>query len=135
MWRLRFRSGQEPWTGAEVGDCWYYPNWAANEDVREHFLKYQASRQYLEQWAERRPPIVVRLPPGFGFSPDEKYRGLEWGDNPEREGWTVEGSIEDGTITVSPSINIVGTYHGSLARGVLSEDVEGRTYPGVPRTA
>jgi hypothetical protein len=94
-WPLRFRSDPDPWRDAQIGDCWYYPNWAtADATIRQHFLNFQASHQYREQWEGKRPPIVVQLPPGFGFSPDEKYGYAE--GNPGRIGWTVSGSIEDG---------------------------------------
>jgi hypothetical protein len=134
-WQLRFLQGPEPWWGEfidgkahpQIGDCWYYPHWE-DEQTREHFLQYQASRQYLEQWADKRPPVVVRLPPGFGFSPDERYYGGHWGDNPQREGWTVTGSLDDLSLVVQPSVNIIGTYHGWIQSGQVSDDVEGRTF-------
>jgi len=130
-WPLRFRSEPEPWKDAQIGDCWYYPNWDTAEHpypmLRQHFLDHQASRQYKEQWADKRPPIVVQLPPGFGFSPDEKYGRPE---NTARDGWTVTGSLEDGSLVVSPSVNVVGTYHGFIQGGQVSDDVEGRRFTG-----
>lgn len=42
------------------------------------------------------------------------------------DGWTVTGKPPD--ITVSPSINYVGSYHGWLQNGVISQDVDGRNY-------
>jgi hypothetical protein len=131
-WPLRYRSAAEPWKDAQFGDCWYYPDWDSQDApypaVRKMFLEHQASRQYLDQWADKRPPIVIWLPPGFGFSPDEKYRGGHRGENPEREGWTVSGVLEDGTLVVQPSVNIVGVYHGWIQDAQLSEDVEGRRF-------
>lgn len=131
-WPLRLRTDPEPWKDAKPGDCWYHPDWdrkeAPHPAVRRMFLDHQASKQYLEQWADKRPPVVVRLPCGLGFSPDEKYRGGHRGDNPEREGWTVTGSIDDGTLTVQPSVNIVGAYHGWIQNGAVSADVEGRSF-------
>jgi hypothetical protein len=32
-------------------------------------------------------------------------------------------------ITLSPSVNIVGSYHGWIRDGVISPDVEGRAFP------
>lgn len=125
---MRFREQPFDPRDAQIGDCWYWPNWDSDQGIRTHFLQIQASRQYLEQWADKRPPVVVKLPPGFGFSPDERYRGGPWGDNPAREGWTVSGRLEDHSLVVSPSINILGTYHGWLQAGLLSDDVEGRRY-------
>jgi len=47
--------------------------------------------------------------------------------------WDVQGVPPD--ITVSPSINCEGVYHGFVKQGLVAEDCEGRTFPGVPRTA
>jgi hypothetical protein len=126
-WPLRFRSEPEPWKDAQIGDCWYMP-----EIARSFFIEHQASQQYRHQLAtaklmgqDFRPPIVVRLPPGFSFFPDEKYGHPE---NDQRNGWTVSGSIEDGSLVVSPSVNVVGTYHGWIQAGQVSDDVEGRQF-------
>lgn len=131
-WPLRFRSDPEPWLDAQIGDCWYYPNWRDDspfqEQMRQHFIDFQASRQYVDQWADKRPPILVYLPPGFPFSPDERYRPAD-DSNVERNGWAVTGSIEDGSLVVSPSVNVVGTYHGWINNGGVSDDVEGRRFP------
>lgn len=42
------------------------------------------------------------------------------------ETWTVNGDPPN--ISVSPSINAVGDYHGWLQNGVLSDDCEGRRF-------
>jgi len=52
------------------------------------------------------------------------------------EGWdvTIKGEMCDGEplyITVHPSINCVGSYHGWLKNGIISKDVEGRKYPDI----
>lgn len=41
-------------------------------------------------------------------------------------GWTIEGEMPN--VTVRPSINQEGVYHGWITNGVLSDDIEGRTY-------
>ena len=41
--------------------------------------------------------------------------------------WAVSG--EPPNITVSPSINVEGIYHGFIRDGVITDDVEGRTFP------
>lgn len=52
-------------------------------------------------------------------------------------GWDIQGELP--MITVSPSILLVGHdykgYHGYIREGVISEDVEGRLFQGLPRTA
>jgi hypothetical protein len=130
-WPLRFIVGDMNSRHTPmIGDCWYMPNWDDPERpypmLRDYFLKHQASRQYVNEWSDKRPPIMVRLPPGFAFTPDEAY---DRPDNVERNGWTVVGSIEDGTLHVSPSVNVVGVYHGWIQYGVVSDDVEGRRFP------
>jgi hypothetical protein len=123
-WALRFRDDPKPWKDAQIGDCWYHPNWVEGDAGRQFFLNHQASRKYKDQWADKRPPIIIRLPSG-PFSPDEFYGRPE---NTDRDGWTVTGSIEDGSLVVSPSVNIVGYYHGFVQGGAVSDDVEGRVF-------
>lgn len=129
-WPLRFREGADfdPWSeSAQIGDCWYMPHWNDDPERRQRFLANQASTQYIAQWADQRPPIFVQLPPGWPWCVDEGFYHPV-GD-PPRGGWTVTGKPEDGTLTVSPSINAVGTYHGWIQHGQVSDDVEGRHFP------
>ncbi len=124
-WPLRLVDGHEPWKDAQIGDCWYHPNWMEGDRSRAFFLNHLASHQYLEQWADKRPPIIVYLPSGPAC-PDEFYSRPE--NYIAKEGWTVTGSIEDGTLSVSPSINMVGHYHGFIQGSVVTDDVEGRHF-------
>jgi hypothetical protein len=64
--------------------------------------------------------IVVVLPPCWPWVVDEK---ASTGDS----GWTVTGELPN--ITVTPSINAEGVYHGWIQNGVVTDDCEGRTYP------
>lgn len=70
----------------------------------------------------RRVPLVVKLPDLTEFVID----GVYW--NPEQgfhgDGWTVEGIPPQ--LTLAPSINIVGSYHGYIANGIIGDDVDGR---------
>jgi len=65
--------------------------------------------------------------------------GVEWivysyATGPEpRSKWAVQGTVPN--ITVHPSINLVGIYHGFLKNGIVSEDCEHRKFEGIPRTA
>lgn len=68
--------------------------------------------------------LVVRLPAGVDFPMD-----MTLGDN----SWARIGTPPD--ITLHPSVNSIGAYHGTIRNGVISEDTESRTFPGVPRTA
>ena len=69
--------------------------------------------------------IVVQLPSGTDFPIDA----------PSHDGgrWTRTGTPPQ--ITVRPSINEVGRYHGHLIDGVLSACVEGNRFPHHPETA
>lgn len=68
-------------------------------------------------------PHFIALPGGGTWSP----WCVSTGDGP---GWEVSGSPE--RLTATPSINAVGSYHGWLRDGVLSDDCEGRTFPVRP---
>lgn len=62
--------------------------------------------------------------------------GVEWvvyGPSSSGKPWDVRGTMPN--ITVHPSIGLSGVYHGLLKKGIISEDADGRKFPGVPRTA
>lgn len=67
--------------------------------------------------------------------------GIEWmiyghssGDAGQKgPKWDVRGTVPN--ITVRPSINLMGRYHGFVENGIVLPDVEGRTYPKFPETA
>lgn len=40
--------------------------------------------------------------------------------------WTVTGTPPN--ISVSPSINLVGLYHGHIVGGIITPDAEGRSF-------
>lgn len=104
-------------------------------------LGYQLSRRYISI-SSQRPPISVcvpdRNPPGGGGGLVQRHMGggplvtafcidAHPTDNPESH-WvvTVNGSLVDREkpdITVTPSMNAVGIYHGYLTHGVLGDDL------------
>lgn len=71
-----------------------------------------------EVWAVQMPNMVEFLI----FQKDNEGRG-----------WDVTGELPK--ITLSPSINQVGSYHGYIQDGVISEDCEGRPFKGLARTS
>lgn len=81
-----------------------------------------ASRLSPEFLATGRDYVVWILLPGdcSYWCPDFKASGSE-------SGWRVSGELP--AITVHPSIDAEGCYHGWLRDGVLTDDLEGRTYP------
>lgn len=102
--------------GRNVGDMWFAP-----EMVEQgHYHGYALSNEYKRDWQGKRYPIWVVLPSGTHFCIDSQVT-----DDGGR-GWSVTGEAPN--ITVTPSINAVGIYHGFLVNGVLSEDVDGRTF-------
>lgn len=97
----------------------FYADWLVDENTGK---VHGISKQYEKDWKGKRPPIVVILPDNTSFMVDSCYMG----DLEKQEGWIVTGEAPN--ITVSPSINCIGHYHGWLQNGVLSDDVEGRKY-------
>ena len=100
----------------QPGDMWEV-NRTYWEHDREHLHRNDLSPEYWRDNAAKRPPLCVVLPSGDWFYVDSKCSG-------EDHGWTVTG--DPPLITVSPSINAIGSYHGWLQNGVLSDDCEGR---------
>lgn len=79
--------------------------------------------------ASDQPELCVMLPSRTEWNID---RGrLAYADNPKVPKWSRSG--EPPFVSVAPSINHVGKYHGFLGSngsppGVLSDDIEGRTF-------
>src|SRR5690349_19716063 len=104
------------------GDMWLCPWYTEGENKADHLRWLESghgflSREYVEQRWDTRPPLVLRLPDGTDWLID----GLSTNGG----GWIVTG--EPPNITASPSIQSPG-YHGYLQNGVLTDDIEGRTY-------
>jgi hypothetical protein len=108
-------------TGAKPGDMWFGGEGLVHGPHAGYYLEHYLSAEYKRDWLGKRLPLFVCLPSGDHFCVDSVADGAGEG------GWTVTG--EPPTITVSPSINAPGRYHGWLRDGVLSDDVEGRSYP------
>jgi hypothetical protein len=89
------------------------------------YLEHILSAEYKRDWLGKRPPIFVCLP-------SASYKGGRWfcvdsrADGAGEGGWTVTG--EPPCITVTPSINCVGEYHGFIRDGIIGDDVEGRRF-------
>jgi hypothetical protein len=61
--------------------------------------------------------FYVILPPG----------GVRHHFNPYRKPcWRVTGELPK--VTVEPSINMIGVYHGYITSGVITDDCEGRKF-------
>lgn len=128
-WPITFR-GERP-EKPQVGDAYF---------VREDLCGKRASDgvpvacglALTPMWERSgRRPITVVLPDGYHFIVDTAYWGGQ--PNPGRAGWGVQlasapvvGARLD--VTLSPSVNICGSYHGWIQGGVISDDVEGRRF-------
>lgn len=108
-----------------VGAMWPAP-WLL--DPADDWIATYLSPKYRADWMAVRPPFVVKLPDGSEFCVDSRATDSE--GNLKGDGWTVTGTPP--LITVSPSINIVGRYHGLIQNGVITDDCEGRTFPSAP---
>lgn len=105
-----------------VGAMWPWPS--LNETDFGGYTTYIGDN-YRRDWEGKRAPLVVKLPDGTEFCVDERA-SHEIG-KPSGSGWAVTGTAP--AITVAPSINIIGRYHGFLQNGVITDDCEGRTFP------
>jgi hypothetical protein len=126
--------GYATWRPLFIGDAWYMHRtpegtWKLAPDD-EWTYDVHLSPFYLRHNAHR-PPLVVCLPSPHGrrgvypWCVDEQERSGSRGFY--GDGWTVTGDLPN--LTVAPSINIGGTYHGWIRDGVITPDCEGRTYP------
>lgn len=117
---------QTPFADLRPGDMWFAP-YLLDREHEEYPGPEKLSPRYWALPEPRRLPIVVRLPGPCDFAIDT----LAWRHDGERfqhlgDGWTVTG--EAPLLTMSPSINIGGAYHGYIQNGVVTEDCEGRLF-------
>lgn len=112
--RLLDRRPEHP----EIGDMWPAP-WWLDEAVRD-----KLSAEYNATTRAHRAPLIVRLPGDLDFCIDSRAwsGGKVYGD-----GWHPVG--DPPRVTLNPSINFPGIYHGWIRDGVISDDCEGRTFP------
>lgn len=113
---------------ATVGDMWPIPWMADSGDL--------LGQHYHKDWAGKRPPLMIALPAKSG-SPDWFVDFIvdrtSSKDGPGGPGWkvTIVGELVDGkpaNITLAPSVDCGGEYHGYIREGMVTNDCEGRTY-------
>lgn len=117
--------GKNGFQRLEIGDAWFAPHLLDPE--RAFAASERLSPSYLRDRASLRAPILVALPyrggPGIGshFCVDSVFwkNGEPYGD-----GWVVTG--EAPLLTLSPSVNIGGSYHGFIQNGVIGPDLDKR---------
>lgn len=126
-WQCELVDYPGDWTDLNVGQMFYGPTAeeALNHDSHWDSILRLYSRHlsdYYKAHNAHRRPIFVILPGLALFCIDGQCHsdGVFYG------GWTVTGDAP--ALTLAPSINIGGTYHGFLQNGVISPDCEGREY-------
>lgn len=120
---VEYKKGMHPRQGGvlKVGDMFLAPD---DDDPDAYTIKFHIrnlSDFYYANNKHRRPIIVV-LPGPTLFCIDSKC----WTSGNYYGGWTVAGEAPN--ITITPSINIGGTYHGFLQNGIITDDVDGRVF-------
>lgn len=132
-WKLHFIEDLDKYRseGKQIrpGDCWLAP-WLI--DCPDSWFATSLSPEYKRDWANKRAPLIIRLPCGSDWQPDAKFGDGHGGL--KENGWMVTGEVPN--ITAMPSINAdshvkAWGYHGWLKNGELSDDIEGRTYEWV----
>jgi hypothetical protein len=111
--------------GIETGDMFWGPKPDELDDPKwsatVRFVCRHLSAYYLQNNSHR-SPLVVCLPSGDLFCVD----GMCWSSGNYYGGWKVSGDAPH--ITVEPSINMQGIYHGYLQQGIITDDCEGRQF-------
>lgn len=91
----------------KIGDMWPSTRYLQTKYTRGNIL----SDEYFKHWVNKRPPLYVMLPGYICFCVDSRAAC-------DNKGWKITGWPPD--ITVSPSINIIGIYHGFIRNGLIS---------------
>lgn len=103
------------------GHCVIAP-WVLEPD---HWRAGSFGSHYLNLPQPRRAPILIMLPGDNQWCPDQMAWTSERGNY--GNGWMVTG--EWPKISITPSINFVGRYHGFVIAGEITDDCEGRVFP------
>ncbi len=105
----------------QIGDMWPEPGFAHSRLMSDH---------YRTVVAPTRMPLMLVLPGKNGMDLFPIDRIVSGGDG---RGWnvTIVGELVDGQkpdVTITPSINCTDSYHGHVTNGVITDDVDGRTF-------
>lgn len=108
-----------------VGDVFFI------DEPEEVLRKYHLTEHYWRDNARNRKPLYVALPIKW----HDGSTGVQLllvdgqcydGQRGYYDGWTVTGTPPQ--ISVHPSINMVGHYHGFIQNGVITDDYDGRKF-------
>lgn len=106
----------------KIGNMFYLPKEYDETEWPWYLAKPERISEFYKQRNSDRQPLFVLLPGRNIFLVDGKC----WSSGNYYGGWRVSGIPPQ--ITVEPSINISGSYHGFLQNGVIGNDVEGRVF-------
>lgn len=128
-WKLRLVEFTDIET-LEIGDCFYTDIEKYKKIGPPGYIPFPINFGRLDRMSphyfnnnSHRLPIVVFMPSQTFFCLD----ALEFSKKAfHGSGWAVTGNIEN--LSVFPSININGCYHGFIQNGIITEDCEGRVY-------
>lgn len=113
-WPIRLLPVRPAWDDREIGDAWWSP-----ADDGAYPTPVGMKHRHL-------PCVLwVTLPGVHGHYPFCVHAPATV-EGPDGAGWDVTGEAPN--ITVRPSIDVRGSYHGFITNGVIADDVEGRTY-------
>ena len=112
--------------GRIPGD-WTYAQWMIDDWASTLGAHYWAMQARADK--PRRLPIVIHLPNGQDWCPDQMARNDAGFHG---RGWQVDLDAGVDMMTITPSINCVGSYHGWVRAGYVTDDCEGRTFPRAP---
>lgn len=103
----------------QVGDLCYYHHKGVPCRDPEHLAKLHLTAQYFEK-NSKRPPLILALPNHQGgplyFLVDGQCYSPAKG---HYDGWVVTG--EPPLISISPSVDYPGHYHGTITNGVIGD--------------
>ena len=125
-WDITYHAEEPDYTDIKIGDMWPAMDWANSNIISENYKALKGSR----------PPLMVMLPSMYCKEGDRFLLDRIAGDAADKHGWTITitGELVSGqkpNITVAPSINSEGSYHGYIRNGTITDDVEGRTYKNI----
>lgn len=135
-WRMRKVDAEK--MPKEIGDVWAIPLSRRYPDTTWDDGTVTPGETFEEVWGDRLSPQFRASGRGFVVFvtlPDKTDWCVDLISTATGQGWDVD--IPDGDLerlTVRPSVNIVGYYHGFLWNGVVGSDLEGRVYPEVKTT-
>ena len=113
-WRVRMvppPKTSDDYRNLQIGDAW-------RPDERAPPLWQEVAAAHFG-----RAPLLVKLPCGTFFN----VYGHGWKDGkPTAFSWTVTGTPP--CLTLTPSVNIGGGWHGMITGGVIQDDVTGKKF-------